>query len=169
MLLGHVVRICNPFVENSSPYLITLSNHHFWSEWIFKPGLNQGHPDTHEEELTDESETIFSVDYVHNGENCLAFVCGAKHGDFPHTCGRSAYANGSFESTSAGRLHLQRPSIHLLLYCHCTLFLFLHSMFVIVSCHQSLFIQSFQIQLSVFLLFFFLHRCLSSFSLSFHV
>lgn len=23
MLLGHVVRICNPFVENSSPYLIT--------------------------------------------------------------------------------------------------------------------------------------------------
>lgn len=34
-------------------------------------------------------------------------------------------------------------------------FLFLHSMFVIVSCHQSLFIQSFQTQLSVFLLFFF--------------
>lgn len=51
-------------------------------------------------------------------------MCVAKHGDFPHTCGRSAYANGSFESTSAGRSHLQRPSIHLLLYCHCTLFCF---------------------------------------------
>lgn len=56
---------------------------------------------------------------------------------------------------------------HLLGDCCCSIFtvhfFFLHSMFVIVSCHQSLFIQSLPTQSSVFLLFFFLHHCLSSF------
>lgn len=59
----------------------------------FKLGLecSQGHSNTHVEVLIVESGTIFSLDYIHFGESCLAVVCGAKHGQdaqgyFPQPC-----------------------------------------------------------------------------------
>lgn len=166
MLLGHVVRICNPFVENSSPYLITplfSGQSEFLNQaWIRAILIRMRRSSLMSRKqylvlimfTTEKTAWLLCVE-----PNMVTFLTPVE-GRLMQMALLSPHLLGDRICTGPAFICCSIVTVHFFVFAQ-------HVR--IVSCHQSLFIQSFQTQLSVFLLFFFLHRCLSSFSLSFHV
>lgn len=164
MLLGHVVRICNPFVENSSPYLITplfSGQSEFLNQlWIRAILIRMRRSSLMSRKqylvlimfTTEKTAWLLCVE-----PNMVTFLTPVE-GQLmqmallsPHLLGDCICRGPAFICCSIFTVH----------------FLFLHSMFVIVSCHQSLFIQFSDTVVCVSPFLF--SPSLSSFSLSFHV